>query len=218
MRTFLIAAVCWLTTLSALAAPELTDAEAKNLLETYARAQLHRIKLGPLVVSTQEDLERSPGAISQSTYKTYQAFEKLGLVSITREYPSGFTGWQEVRLFVGKTPQGEEAVKRDGLPQKEGWMVMRRVVAFHVEKIVKNEGRREGTDDFRILLFSYSVKRTPEMARLQEVLGLPHSEKMKARWLLKFDPFRDEWKTITADIASVDQEFTTNWVSRGLSR
>jgi hypothetical protein len=92
-----------------------------------------------------------------------------------------------------------------------------RIGNFRVEKIVKNEAQRKGTDEYRIVMCTFKAQWTPEWKQVSAIRGYPLSEDRKAITLFKFDPFKPEWVMVTQDLANKDAEFKTNFVSKKLS-
>lgn len=103
--------------------------------------------------------------MTQKLYKIYQAYEKLGIIriSIVKSYdPSG--DWIDYtrdgmrkEIFIEKTDVGEKLAKRGGLPQKDGWLVIKQGI-FRVDEIVKNEARRKGIDNYCVIMATYTAE------------------------------------------------------------
>ncbi|MBI3767861.1 MAG: hypothetical protein HY271_05110 [Deltaproteobacteria bacterium] len=217
---------------SIFAAPELSDSDAVRLLDGQLDA-VRVLPLGPFSVLNemggQADVENR--TISHNEYLCYKAFEKAGVLSIKddpefREYLANKKfSWGnysqqlmgvENKIIVVVTPDGDRLAKSSGITQREGILYLKDAV-FRVDKVVKNEVRQIGVDDYRLIMASYSAQWVPEIKRAQEFAGAPVSERMKLIALLKFDPFKSAWITVTIDKAAQDSEFTTNNVARVLA-
>ncbi len=216
------------------ASPDLTDAEAKGFIDTLWSKSAVKIKLGPLDIGDDTfgdptNLER--GIISQRLYRTYQAYEKVGLIQMGED--QGFKRHMEGKGFnwgtflqqsqglrgkivVEPSARGHEVARNGGLPQKQGWLVIRDAT-FRVDRIIKNEPYRKGADDYRVIMATYTARWTPAYKRAMELLGNVYSEERKAKVLLKYDPFKSSWTAVAVDVANRDAEFQTDRVSRVLS-
>jgi hypothetical protein len=218
----------------ALSAAELSDSDAKKLLEKLWNPSPVYTTLGSLDVKSQ-DIETSA-----SPYGWLQANAKVGLITIQedqclkewkagpgkkirefsqvcqayymQQHDSGVVG----KIIVQKTPKGEELAQKSGLQQQKDSLVMNQGV-FTVDKIVKNEAQKKGVDEYRIVMCTYKAQWTPEYKQVRAILGNSLSEDWKAIILLKFDPFKSEWVWIASDVVNKDAEFTTNNVSKKLS-
>jgi hypothetical protein len=217
-----------------LAALELKDSEVKQILEKIWNSGCDSIKLGTFDIiddmfGTTMNLES--GKMSVTQFKFYQAYAKVGVISIQDEksfqdhmsgrgfnwaYFQQQSGGLRGKIVVNKTPKGEELSKKSGF-QREGWLYVKEG-NHRIDKVVKNEARQKGADDYRLAMVSYTVDFTPEFKQVQAILGKHFSEKLKIIVLLKFDPFKSEWVRVAWDIANQDEDFKTNNVSSTLSK
>lgn len=234
----LVLVVCLLSVVSALAATELTDSQAKDLIETFMiSTSEYSIRLGPLtIVGGMMGMGASPnpqqGSISADQYKTYKAFERLGLISIEedrgfRDHKSGkkfswgdynqqFSGVID-KIVVRDTSKGKDIAQQGGLPQKNGWLTIKQGM-FYVEGIVRNEALRRGTYDYRLTMATYVARWTPEYKQAVEMSGRRILDERKAMLLFKYDPFDSKWVIVASDYANRSEEFTTDNVSRAISK
>ncbi len=199
------------------AEPGLTDKESKAFIENLWSTSAFAIKLGSMTVvggfaELAGDINTAKNEISGEHYKILQAYEKVGIIKISASKTEVWLGRQITKIFVTKTDAGEELVKKGGLPQKDGWLIMRQGI-FRVDEIIKNEARRKGIDDYRIIMANYTAEWTPECIRALEMVGRKLSEKRKVIMLIKFDPFSSTWKHAGSDLANRDENFSTNYVS-----
>jgi len=205
----------------------LTDKEAKAFIENLWSTSHFAIKLGSMtVVAKNTDIAKN--RISEEVYKALQAYEKVGIIKISvvkssqdllkgdwNDHLAYNLGGVRGQIVITKTDAGETLAKKGGLPQKDGWLVIRQGI-FRVDEIIKNEARRKGIDNYRIIMATYTAEWTPELKRAQEMRGKQLSEKRKVIMLIKFDPFSSTWKDVAHDLANTDEDFTTNNVSRAL--
>jgi hypothetical protein len=212
------------------AEPGFTNKEAKAFIEKLWNTDSFSIKLGSITVVDRRiagEPKIAENRISEELYETYQTWKKLGIfrISIVKTYGSSGSdsdmfahslGGLRKEILIEKTDLGETLVKRDGLPQKDGWLVMKTGI-YRVDEIVKNEARQKGADSYRIIMATYTAECTPEFKRAMEMIGRKISEKRKVIMLIKFDPFSSTWKNVTYDIANRDEDFSTNYVSRALA-
>ena len=208
----------FLSTTTFSAEPTLTDEEARAFIEKLWSTSPFAIKLGSMTVvggfaELAGDFNTAQNEISGAGYKTLQAYEKVGIIKISASKTEVWLGRQITKIFVTKTDAGEELAKKGGLPQKDGWLIMRLFNVVRVDEIIKNEARRKGIDDYRIIMANYTAELTPEYRRAWEMLGKKLSEKRKVIMLIKFDPFSSTWKHAVSDLANRDENFSTNYVS-----
>ena len=225
---------------AAISAPELSNSEAKQLLEKGFNASVFGIRLGPLYM-TSIDLDQL-GNIIKPYYKTLKAYEKFDIIALQEDqclqnYQAYlktndqnkidqvshlcYGSYSEGALIVGKiivqkTHKGEEIAQKSGFSQREDVLLIRHGT-FQVDKIVKNEAHRKGVDEYRVVMCTYKVQITPEFKQAQAILGNPISEEGKSITLLKFDPFKSEWVRIASDVANINEDFKTNDVSKKLA-
>jgi hypothetical protein len=221
--------------------PELSNTEAKQLIEKIWHDPTGvSIKLGSWEL-TINDFDRGIIKPIGLYYQILQALAKVGIIAIQegqcfqsylsfaqsghnasisadcadelkgRPFQRGST-----KITVQKTPKGEELAQKGGLPQQPNSLVIRTGI-LRVDKIVKNEVQRKGTDEYRVVLCTVKAQWTPEWKQVRAISGSPLSEDWKAITLFKFDPFKPEWVFMAQDLADKDAEFHTNSVSKKLS-
>jgi len=201
------------------AEPTLSDKEVKAFIENLWNTSAYPIKLGSMTVvggfaELAGDINRANNEISGKYYKELQANEKVGSIKISASKTEVWLGRQITKIFVTKTDAGEELAKKAG-SQKDGWLIIRQGI-FRVDEIIKNEARRKGIDNYRIIMATYTAEWTPEFKSAMEMIGQKLSEKRKVIMLIKFDPFSSTWKRVAFDAANKDEDITTNNVSRAL--
>lgn len=212
-------------------APSLSDADAKKVIQTRWKTSAIELKLGPLDAfggfygnTIKTDL--SKGVLSEATYRWYQAFAKVGLISITDTMPqlpnAGVPEGQIAKILVRETAAGDQLARTSGLPQREGWLIISEG-KFQIDTIIRNEPRQKGVDDYRVIMLTYSAQWTPEVKRAREIVvtlikgakaGV--AEKRKAIVLLKYDPFKAAWIQIASDLADQDKDFDSKNVENAL--
>lgn len=224
------------------AEPSLTDKEAKAFIEKLWSNNPWIIWLGHMNVVDDKSLgvsitltDPTNVKITENYYKTYlQAEEKIGIIkiSVVQNYDLRKGDWGDWmaqtlgglkrKIFVEKTDVGVALAKKGGLEQTfTGFaefpkLVLRVSGTVTVDKIVKNEARQVGIDNYRIIMANYTEEWSPEYKRAQELIGRKLSEKRKTIMLIKFDPFSSTWKNVAFDVANRDEDFSTNYVSRVL--
>jgi len=226
------------------AEPSFTDREAKAFIEKLWSNIPWIVFLGPMSVVEDRTLgvsmsltDPSDVRISESYYKTYlQTEEKIGIIkiSVVKDFESRDGDWGDHmartlgglkrKILVEKTDVGAALAKKEGLEQTftafAGFpkLVLRTSGTVTVDKIVKNEGKQIGIDNYRVIMAGYTEEWSPEYKHRQEsVTGKKLSEKRKTIMLIKFDPFSSKWKLVTFDVANRGEDFSTNYVSRALS-
>jgi hypothetical protein len=195
------------------------------------------VKLGDLTVlaaidGNQENIEK--GVLSASTYRQYQQFEKVGIIAIDndKQFEDHMSGkafsWklfneqaqQSVRnkIKVRATPRGYALAKDGGLPQRDGWLKIKEGV-IRIQRIVKNEPRTSGVDDYRVIMATFTEQWFPEVRRVVELAtGHAPGDARKVTVLLKFDPFASQWRGIAAEFADINDDFTTHNVPGALQK
>lgn len=217
---------------STYAAPTLTDGEARAFLEARWRDDVAVAPIGKFTVVSEGQADVSKGKLTQATYVALQAWAKAGVVSLVadQQYENykrgqGFT-WDQfhqqtqqgivAKIAVAPTELGRQYLKSttgSGLPYLS--IPMGR---FLVTKVVKNEERKKGVDDYRLVMVSYNAEYNPVYKHYLDVLGPPQSNSKKAIVLLKWDAFENKWKRVASDLANSNEEFATSFVARAIGQ
>ena len=149
-KQVLLLIVTLLTSALTFAAPTLSDNEAQRLLVEEFNKSRDRIKLRALTVGS----PRGENAISSEKYKEYQAWEKIGVITISvdRDYKAFTEGktfnWKDYetnlggvqgKIVVKKTDKGARLAEAGNIPQVDGWLALKDGV-FKVQKIVAQRG------------------------------------------------------------------------------
>src|SRR5438132_5675910 len=200
----LVLIICLLTGGLAFAAPELSDTQAKQLLEKLWDNDSFHIPLGSFDVWLVETTGRID--LHGKAYQVYQAYAKAGIIVIQEDQClrdvktkprdalllDTLAGLKEVcinymnttggavgKMIVEKTPKGEELAQKGGLPQQPDRLIIR-TGTLRVDKIVKNEARRKGADNYRLIIVAYKAQWTPEYKQYMAIWGNSLSEDRKA--------------------------------------
>ncbi|HLC41044.1 MAG TPA: hypothetical protein VJO34_05390 [Methylomirabilota bacterium] len=199
--------------------PQLSDDAAKKMVQAGLQSSGSYIKLGRLqVVEGKTDYKKAQ--ISLLTYKTYERWEKVGAISITREWDRAtsvyrygdFSSGILAKVIVDITPKGQAAataLKEEFVRFPYG--------SFRVIRIVKNEGMRAAGEDFRTILFLFDATWDPLYKRYAELTSEVLSEKRKGRVLLRYDPFASNWVWDAQDYANAEEEFSTDNVPKAVA-
>lgn len=208
---------------------QLSDEEAQTILETeWNQISIQLINIGEFQVTSRLPSNSPKGVISSALFRDLQAYNRVGLVSITadKKYEDfkrgqGFSwdNWAQLtmenvesRIIVAKTPVGQRLSQSHHLPQRSDVLLIRQGT-FHVSRIVKNEPIAAGLDECRLVLVAYNAVWTPEFVQAEELLGRTLKVNRKARVLFRHDPFQSKWAIVAADPANLDAEFSTDSVS-----
>jgi hypothetical protein len=211
------------------AGPALSDSEAASVVEdSWKTLPLLAIPLGTFsVVSGKADTSR--GTISSTGYNALVNWQRAGLVAILEDQQyedfrsgKGFrtdqwfqltTQGVQKKIVVTVTERGRQFFT--GSPTETLQIPQGK---FTVTRIVKNEERRKGVDDYRVIMLTYDAAWSQELRAYSSASGTQLAEKRKAVILLKYDPFQSKWKRITNDLANANEEFKTNNVAQALAQ
>ena len=220
----------------AIAAPSMSDGEAKSLTENSLKQEAGQtwdaaVPLGTFTVVKQgAESIQDGGTIRLEFYESILGFEKIGVVTVTKDqkyenYKKGnefsWNQWNQqtqqgvtAKITVKPTELGW-TYPNCGYNGNNTWLVFP-PGEFSVTSIAKNEERKKGVDDYRLVMVAFSVDWNPLVSRHQEVMGRPHSKNRKAIVLFKWDPFTSKWVYVASDQANANEEFKTNYVTNTL--
>lgn len=220
--------ILWLIALAlvcskAIAAPSVSESEAKTLIEEYFRNTSIPVLLGAFTVIPNNSVSKgTPGTISEYVYESLIAWEKLGVVSVTKDQEledfnrgktSSIERFDEMlkykgtisKIVVKPTDAGTRLVDREN-PKRIKIPIGNCVVT----NVVKNEERKKGVDDYRLFMVAFDAQWNPLLKQYGQVKGISYAQKRKGIFLFKWDPFSNKWKIVANDVANADEEFHSN--------
>ena len=210
------------------AGPALSDSEARSIVEDGWKNLVLTISIGRFAVVS-GNADTAKGTVSSNGYNALVNWQKVGLVTVLedqqyKDFRSGkgfsWDQWNQLtqegvqkKIVVTATERGRQYLtasptERLQIPQGK----------FTVTKIVKNEERRKGVDDYRLIMLAYDAAWSQELRAYSSASGTQLAEKRKAVILLKYDPFESKWKRIATDLANANEEFKSNNVTRALAQ
>ena len=216
---------------NAVAAPSMSDAEARSLIETTLNNFGRVIPLGPVTVLRQEGNTISFGrdgiSIQTGTHQEIKGWEKVGIISISADekyenYKKGnefsWKQWnqqtqQKIDSMISVTPT--ELGKNHIDPQSTKRITISQGLSTVIQ-IAKNEERKIGIDDYRLVMATYNVQLNPLFIQWQKVMGKEFSEERKNIMLFKWDPFKNKWNLVAIDDANANEEFNSSNVANKL--
>jgi hypothetical protein len=197
----------------------LSDSQARDLLKKQWGGSVLVIPVGKLKViggpaGSSKSPDLSKGEISEGRYLFLQNAADLGFLTIKKDPNHSMQGNDISLIYVDATAKAKEAARRGGVPQTEGALKFLRGDPT-IEKIVKNEAHKIGSDEYRVVTGTYNMNWSPE---LQQLMGEEKLTNHRFVALLKYDPLAAQWKVSTYDHSSKDGTFSTNKVSAALSK
>ena len=225
LRLVALALVCS----KAIAAPIMSDREAKTLVEENVKLE-GTIPLGSFMVIPEDSHSRGKaGTISEKSYEGLVAWEKLGVISVTKDqklenFKKGkeysHEQWNEMlkyerlisKIVVKPTETGTQMIDPEN-PKRL------KISAGNstVTNVVKNEERKKGVDDYRLVMATLDNHWSPLAKKYRQLrYGKPAPEKSRVIYLFKWDPFSSKWKGVANDFAYGDEEFKTNNTAEAL--
>jgi hypothetical protein len=210
----------------AIAAPSISDREAKSLVEAMWENSLVVLPLGAFTVVRQgHNIDK--GSISTKIHEDLIGWEKVGVVSVAadQKYENFKKGkefswdqWNQMtlqgaaaKITVTPTESGKRFVDLNN-PKRLKFSQGK----FTVTNVAKNEERKKGVDDYRLVMVAYNAEWNPLLKQHAQVMGRPLAEKRKAITLFKWDPFTSKWKSVATDIANANEEFKSTRVADAL--
>jgi hypothetical protein len=214
----------------AFAGPALSDSEARAIYEDHYKDWVTYLDLGEFaVVSGKADIAKR--TVSPGTYENMVNWEKVGLVEVLEDeeyknFRSGKGGWSvtqwmqltqedvQKKIAVTVTERGKQYLHGDGDLKTKLRIPMGKLT---VTKIVKNEERRKGVDDYRVIMMTYDSAWSPVY---MEYLLASGRKSLGSRViaLFQFDPFESKWKLKMMDIAGANGVFSSDGVGRYLAQ
>lgn len=206
----------------------LSDSEARSIAEDRLKILVYEVPIGQFaVVSGDTDLAK--GTASSKLYNILVNWEKVGLLAVLEDQAyenfrsgKGFSinQWMQLtqegvqkKIVVTVTERGRQYLTAS--PREQLRILLGK---FTVTKIVKNEERRKGVDEYRLIMLTYDADWNQDVFDFKSASGTPVSERRKMVMLLKYDPFQSKWKWFTWDLANADEEFKTDQVARALAQ
>lgn len=209
-----------------LAAPSLSDSDAKVLFDSIWKKPGGSIKVVPLGNFTvvQKGRDVGKGLISMDFFKDLIGWEKVGLIKLVsdkslEDFRSGkrfevdqflqvTQNGVMAKITVSPTEFGKQFIPSDNenklnIPQGR----------FTATSVAKNEERRKGVDEYRVVMVAYDAQFSQTVAQHNRIMGKNYSDKRKAIVLFKWDPFSKEWKPVAMDMANLDEQFKTKRVA-----
>jgi hypothetical protein len=207
----------------ALAAPAISEEEIRLLTTDVWGKNYQKILIGDFRVVKDDFRSNEPNIITDSTFRTLKAWERAGLIEIAHD--KHFDAYKKGKDFSwdqwNQQTQRGVVNKIRVVPSREGAQYVTTHVNPHyvsapsgkytITKIIKNEERRNGIDEYRLVMFTYDAEEPPMRKIYIQSMGLKlNSEKRKAIVLFKFDPFTTKWTQIAIDSANASDEFLTH--------
>jgi len=218
-----LVALVFLLCNKALAAPSMSDGEAKKLIEKdWNSSSFVVLPLGTFKV-VREGFSNEVGFISNNAHESLIAWAKAGVVSIN--YDQEFENFKKGKTTGGYRWDWYNEMTSRGLsaiitvtPTSTGAQLIdkenpKRIKFlqgnFIVTNVVKNEARKKGVDDYRLVMVAYTAQWNKLLKQYSQIIGKPLAEKRKAIVLFKWDPFSSKWKRVANDVANANEEFKT---------
>jgi hypothetical protein len=216
----LLVAICSAACNQSNQSPQLNDTQLRETIHAHWNEDSgFRVFLGTFEI-TRGSADVTKGRLSAPSLKSYKAWEEVGLIKINlvKDLTARFSGWDDWnKQFL----DGVQSVVRieptdKGLPMKkeeEGELPPYLQIPrgdFVVDEIIKKAPLRLGVDDYEVVWGTHTVNYTPEALSYYEKFEVEMKKDRKFKALLRFDPFKSDWKVIVEDIADLDQEFPTD--------
>ena len=122
---------------------------------------------------------------------------------------------QPTHTRIKATPKGLELGRKSGLSQEQNCIILP-LGTFSITEVVKNEERRKGIDEYRLIMIKYQTQWSPVYEESSRERGRPVSKDRKGIYLLKYDSFASKWNLVTFDQANANEEFSTKMVENFL--
>lgn len=194
--------------------PDLTEAEAKRILEASWNRQVSYVGLGTkLLQDVEQNYACNDTRISQSQFAATQGAERAGLVKIVRDSKD------KNQVVISPAARGLEADltgKDPDLPKTRDCLRMR-IGSFQLTEVARNELQRVGATHHRVLHVSYAANYNPAFKEMMEAAGQRLSDLRKAIVLLKHDATTTKWTIVTFDSANQADEFRSTRVRDALA-
>jgi len=236
LKMLLVLAVC--LTFSAYASDELTQADASAIISNVLNKDCKPVSIGNALISPDQDPRLPRGADPddypgwwmfsdpEDEFGLHRILEKAGIFEIEERPSSLGENWREVTVRL--SPKGKDLVEQWGLPRRENVFCIKRG-NLKITNIGRNELHQKGLDNYRVLMGTGDWEFTEEMefvtnevrlALMKAGMTVPETDLRSSKFivLLKHDPFRGEWRFVTADMAQVDEEFQSNRVLEYLQK
>ncbi len=207
---------------------DLSDRESKILFESAMNRRVISIPLGLFFVM-HPDYAHTGGkdSISAQMHEDLLAWAKIGLLDVTLDEKfeniiKGPYSLEQRDWIVNKNVRAKIAVsatesgKRYVDPANSRQIIISEGT-FTISKVAKNEEKKKGLDDYRLLMLSFDAAYNPLVKQFKQIMGSPLEAKRKAIVLLKWDPFSSRWNFVAIDAANESEEFKTNRVANALS-
>lgn len=219
---------------------DLPDREARNVItgeiETWG---LVAVPLGEIAVVEAD--RWTEGQISLNELNDLEAWSKAGLITLSAEdspYPSQSRTWEQryfrrggesMRIIVAPTTAGLDLQSRTNLSdsQEEGLELPRarfrqilygRLFSVTVEEVVENKEINSTTHLYRLIRGTMREDWSEEGTKVSRAAGRAIGDRKKFGVLLEYDPFEDQWRSVTWDLSNVHQQFTSRNVENYLAK
>jgi len=209
-----------------IAAPSMSDREAKSLIEEKLNSSFIVLPLGSFTV-VREGYSIEKGSISHKIRDDLVAWAKVGLVSVTADqrYEKSKKGdgynWDQwhpmtqegvsAKITVSPTDNGKRLID----PEKTSQIKFPQGT-FKVATVAKNEERKKGVDDYRLIMVAFDAAWSPLLKQFSQIIGKTIAENRKAIVLFKWDPFSSKWKIVATDVANANEEFKSSQAADAL--
>ena len=156
IHVLLMFIACFLVTKSAIAGPDMSDSQAKSLFDEYVKNGRFTIRLGTLRVIAPMEVSEignpAKGTLSQTDLRNYEAWQKVGLISLARD-PGHF-----YKIIVTPTERGRSFAWKSS----SEWLAIP-VGTSTPSRLVKNEVRKKGVDEYRLVMVTFDTAYVPEV-------------------------------------------------------
>lgn len=206
-------------------ADPLGNGEARTVIETAWNKAGVELMLGE-VKFVAENLDQGKGREGIEMWPLYQAFAKSGVIAISNEkdLTKNFGGWNDwfsltqsgvrrtATIRLGERGKAGGTVKRIG----DFDLLLMKVATTKVESIVANDEVLVGTDQYRVVLGTFTSDVRAEMSAAFERYRDRNKFLREGRFkiLLKYDPFDKQWRMVTQDFGKRTEDFRSNTVGR----
>ncbi len=205
-------------------AGDLSEENAKSIADevmnrgAYQTLLLGNITVygGPFGLQAQAPSENN---ITVQLYDIYKAWMQVGVIKIASQGPLSQqsysdSNWMALHQGVEERIAVTASCRTNESCEVSGNSLKVKMGAFKTDGIIKNEERIIGVHQYRILMGTYSSDWTPAYRNFARISNQSLTDKGKFIMLLKYDEFTNRWAAITADYASINQDFATHNVDQ----
>jgi hypothetical protein len=197
-----------------------SDSEVQRILDKLYNKSYHRILVGDAAVTAgANNIDRKE--ISADEFKGVVAWSQAGLIDLVMDdvlSNSERLKSHLKRIKVTPTAKGVQFQRDSNIREPlDPKFLYARFYTIMVSDIIENREVKKNVELYRVVKGTQKIRFNEVGEKVYSIAGLPMISQQNFIFLLKRDPFKNEWDVVSADYAEASGHFKSNNVEQYLA-